>query len=185
MSDGNDRIPPMRNTLHANLGHGGYRHEYEDGLGNRCTSVKPARNQPERTFWTHDLLPDQKFPNYPTMNAVLLTLTREQIEAEQGKYPHIGTVARDECGNACRLCPRQPFTGERVKHETWRFSVMTSWQGAWHASLCETHSQEFTGEPDALLAALKAEVAERKVRAAGNALLRAIERAAQGAQEGS
>lgn len=159
----------MRNTLHANLGHGGYRYEYEDGLGSRCTAVRPARNQPERTFWTHDLLPDREFPDYAAVNSVLLNLTRADIATEQGKYPRLAPIERDSCGNRCCLCSRIPGGSPiGTKYETWHVELKTSWQHSRWASLCDAHRDEFADKPDELLAALKAEVAERKARSKAN-----------------
>lgn len=158
----------MRNTLHATLANGGYRYEYEDGSGLRCTVVALKRRGPQRQTWTHDALANEEFPSLDAAKERLDALTPDAIAAESAKWPAIAAVSFDTCGNACRLCPRPPMNWdnpERVKYKTWRSHLATSWQSGWDASLCEAHSQEFTGDPAKLLAALKAEIAERKAKA--------------------
>lgn len=154
----------MRNTLHATLADGGYRYEYEDGLGNRCTAIKQTRRAVERQFWTHDLLPEREFADFKAMKAALDATMPDALIWEADKYPRLEPIKRDECGNRCRLCPIDPAHRLGHKYETWRVEVATNWQHSWYASLCDAHREEFDGKPRELLAALKAEVAERNAR---------------------
>ena len=166
----------MKNTVHGHGGKGMAFYGYEDtaGLGVRMEARRKDGRSPFIETWTHDALPGREFQSYRALRDVVLPLTPEQIAAETAdKYPLVRELEPDSCGNACRLCPRPPYVPgqERVKHDTWRATIAHAWNDLSGCSLCDAHMAQFgldgaTPDAKALVAALEAEVAERRAKAA-------------------
>lgn len=164
----------MRETAHGHGAHGMAFYSYEDtaGLGVQMEERRESGRGAFIETWFHQALPERKFTTLADLSAAAAILTEEQIEAEAAKYPFFRKIATDACGNACRLCPRPLYTGERVKHDTWRVHVARGWRAVTdrQCSLCDAHFRQLNGKPAELLAALDAEVAERSARAAAKGL---------------
>lgn len=165
----------LRETAHGHGANGMAFYGYEDtsGLGIQME----ARRENSRSAFIetrfHEALPWRKFATWAELSAAVAELTDEQVEAEAAQYPRFRSVAPDTCGNACRLCPRPPYTpGPRVKHDTWRVQVARGWRAVtdWSCSLCNAHFNQFDGKPAELIAALEAEAAARRAGAAAKGL---------------
>ena len=165
----------IRNTMHGSGAKGMAIYGYEDchGLGIRMEARRKDGRSPFVETWFLDALPGHEFATFAELREKALPLTDEQIKAETAdKYPLIAKMGPDSCGNACRLCPRPPYVpGPRAHHETWSVQVAYSWKDCHSVSLCDTHMEQFgldgaTHDVKALVAALEAEVAERRARAA-------------------
>lgn len=150
----------MRETIHGHGAKGMAFYGYEDtgGLGVQMEARRENGRSPFVETWFHKALPERKFSAFDAMRTALEALTDEEIEAEASKYPRFRNIEPDSCGNACRLCPLPPFTGERIKHDTYRVHLALGWRAVtdWPASLCEDHLIEFDRKPVELLAALEA-----------------------------
>ncbi len=164
----------MRETAHGHGANGMAFYGYEDteGLGVQMDMRRESSRNRFVETWFHVALPEQQYSSYAELRAAVATPTNEQIAIEASKYPHFRSVKPDTCGNACRLCPRPPYTGARVKHNTTRVQIAKCWRAAtdWSLSLCTNHLAQFAGKPAELVAALNAELAERKARAAAKGL---------------
>lgn len=161
----------MRETAHGHGANGMAFYGYEDaaGLGVQMQARRENGRSRFVETWFHVALPERAFASLVELRAAVATLTDEQIAAEAAKYPHFRSIKTDTCGNACRLCPRRPYKpGPRIKHDTTRVSIAKCWRVATDSScsLCADHLKQFEGKPAELVAALEAEVAERKARAA-------------------
>lgn len=169
----------LRETLHGHGANGMAVYGYEDtgGLGIRMEARRKDGRSLFVETWFLDALPGQDFPSFAALREKALPLTDEQIAAETSdKYPLIKDAGLDPCGNACRLCPRPPTMfddkGERIKHDTWRVTLAYSWKDNHPVSLCDEHMNQYEADPKGLRAAVEAEVAARKARAAANKLAR-------------
>lgn len=155
----------FRNTVHGSGERGMFFYIYEDSVdfGVQMEARREAGARIETQQWRHQALPDQHFPTLAVLAAALEPVTEEQAAAEAGKWPTV-TVEPEgaSLNNSCRLCPREPFT--RAVH---RVRVATSWcsRDGHYAGLCDTH-RPLADDATALIAALDAEVAERRARAA-------------------
>lgn len=175
----------IRNTQHGSgaKGMAVYGYEDTDGLGVRMEARRKDGRSPFIETWFLDALPGQEFKTFAELRAKALPLTDEQIAAEtRDKYPLIKDAGPDTCGNACRLCPRTvpsfDVKGERVMHDTWRVTLAYSWKDCTSLSLCDAHMNQYESDAKGLSAAVDAEVAARKARAADNELARLINKAA-------
>lgn len=164
----------MRNAMHGSGAKGMAIYGYEDtsGLGIRMEARRKNGRSPFVETWFLDALPGQEFATFAALREKALPLTDEQIKAETAdKYPLVAKIEPDTCGNACRLCPRPAYVPGRVHHETWSVEVAYSWKDCHSVSLCDSHMAQFgldgaTHDAKALVAALQAEVAERRAKAA-------------------
>ncbi|QOT74857.1 hypothetical protein [Cupriavidus basilensis] len=164
----------LRETAHGHGANGMAFYGYEDtaGLGIQMEARRESGRSGFIETWFHEALPERKFATWAELSAAVAALTDEQVEAEAAQYPRFRSIRPDTCGNACRLCPRPSYTGERVKHDTWRVHVARGWRAVtdWRCSLCDTHLNQFDGKPAELIAALEAEAAERRASTAEKGL---------------
>lgn len=162
----------MRETAHGHGAHGMAFYGYEDiaGLGVQMEARRESSRCAFIETWLHKALPERQFATLAELRAAAATLSDEQVAAEAAQYPRFRSMAPDTCGNACRLCPRPPYTGQRIKHDTWRVRVAMGWRAITDrcCSLCDAHFNQFNGKPAELIAALEA--AERSARAAARGL---------------
>ncbi len=161
----------MREVAHGVGARGLAFYEYEDttGLGVQMQARRESSRTSFVETWYHVALPERSFATLAELAASVDVLTDDQIAAEASNYPRFRSVKPDSCGNACRLCPRPTYSGgPRVHHNTWRVAVARSWRPVTDSScsLCDGHRAQFDGKPAELLAALHAEAAQRKARAA-------------------
>jgi hypothetical protein len=158
----------IREVIHGHGAKGLAFYGYEDvlGLGVQMEARRGDRRSPFVETWWLAALPDVSFGTLAALRLAAAEITDEAVAAEAAKYPFIRSAKPDECGNACRLCER-PTTWPCPKYDTTRVSIATNWRAATDdfASLCADHMAQYQGDPSGLLAALSAEVAERKARA--------------------
>ncbi|GJG92886.1 hypothetical protein [Cupriavidus pauculus] len=162
-------------TLYSTVhGHGAnglafYRYADQDGFGVHLDARRESYGKPfVNSFWL-EALPEQRFPTMPALQLAARDLTDDQVATERAKYPLIRSsrpVGERRHQNLCRLCPRsagQP--GAVIVH------LARNWNPAVdrYVELCDAHGS-LSDNPAALDAALEAELAERKARAAAQGL---------------
>lgn len=154
----------FKETLHGHGAKGMYVYCYTDteGHGVHVEARRESGARHETKKWSHVALVGQHFPSLDALKGALATVSDEQCAAERAKWPQV-TIEPEHEGspNRCRLCPRDPLVP--AVH---RITTRNSWveQDFGHfAGLCDAH-RALADDPPALIAALDAEVAERKSR---------------------
>ncbi len=160
----------IHETVHGHGAKGMAFYGYEDasGLGIRMEARRENGRSPFIETWFVDALPNREFPTFAALRDAVFSLTDDQIAAQTSAlYPLIKEMAPDECGNACRLCPRPPFIPgqSRQKHDTWRVTIAYSWKNLHWLSLCDAHLEQFRGDPKGLKGAIEEEIHQRKAGA--------------------
>lgn len=150
----------MRNTMHGKRSKGGYFYRYSDvdGLGVNALADKLDRNTPEKVTWSFAWLPDREFKDYEDLRAAVEALSDDEIAAAKARFPVIEEIepADSAMGNTCRLCkPRSPAAWQGT------LGVSPDPMDSWPFWLCDTH-RPLADKPAELLAALKADVEERR-----------------------
>lgn len=144
------------------------------GFGVRLQECSDERGRQVSQTWFLDALPGREFESVEDLRAAAEPLTDAEVAAATTDiYPQIRDVAKDRCGNRCRLCPKpslQALVGGsaaagRVMHDTWRVVLAFSWKDEHQLSLCDTHLAQYREDPRALDTALDHEAKQRMAQA--------------------